>query len=290
MTTRDRPLAEYVSTRRIGEATVSIISEGVLNWEPRLQAPEAEVRAAIPDLAADGTLALDINLAHVACGSASIVIDPGCDDPGSRWQERFAARWPGMRRSPGLGAALAGLGVDPGRVTHVLITHAHADHFSGVLVERDGAEVPRFPRARHLIMRQDWIENPARADPASDLAVRLGAIERAGLLDVLDGEREVLPGVTVIPTPGETPGHAAVRITAGSARFYYLGDLFHHPCEVEHPEWVPPNRDASAARASRQRISSEAAAAGAAVVFSHARFPGWGRIRTTARGYRWARD
>jgi glyoxylase-like metal-dependent hydrolase (beta-lactamase superfamily II) len=139
-------------------------------------------------------------------------------------------------------------------------------------------------------MRQDFTGNPARTDPASELATRLGAIERAGLLDVLEEEREVLPGVAMIPTPGETPGHAAVRVGAGTARFYYLGDLFHHPCEVEHPEWVPPNRDAGAARASRARISAEAAASGAAVVFSHARFPAWGRIRAAGSGYIWTRD
>jgi glyoxylase-like metal-dependent hydrolase (beta-lactamase superfamily II) len=283
-------LSDYVSSRRVGDAVVSIITEGVLEWTPRLSAPEDEVRRAIPELSATGTLLLDINLAHVSLGKTSMVIDPGCDDPASAWQNRFAAKWSGMRRSPGMAKALAGIGIHPADVTHVVITHAHADHFAGVVVERGGRDEVRFPHARHIIMRQDWSDNPARRDKRSELADRLGAVERLGLLEVLEHEREVLPGVTVIPAPGETPGHAAVRVISSSARFYYLGDLFHHPAEVEHAGWVPPNRDAAAARESRRRLSAEAASSDALVVFSHERFPPWGRIRRSDGGYRWERD
>jgi glyoxylase-like metal-dependent hydrolase (beta-lactamase superfamily II) len=281
--------ADFVDVRKIGDATIAVISEGTLVWAPKMQAPAEEVRRAIPELTDTGTLRLGLNLAYVALGDASIVIDPGCDDPESSWQQRFAAKWPGLHRSAGLRAGLAHLGVDPAEVTHVLITHAHADHFAGVTVERDGRDAVRFPRATHVIGRRDWIDNPARHDPASDLAVRLGAIDRAGLLAVVEEDREVAPGVAMISTPGETPGHCVVRIRTAGASFYYVGDLFHHACEVAHPDWVPVNRDVAAARASRVQTLAEAATSGAAVVFSHERFPAWGRIVAAAGGYRWER-
>ena len=281
--------SEYVATRRIGDAAVTVISDGTIDWAPNFQAPDDEVRRAIPELTGGGKLAIDLIAVHVALGKASIVIDPGCDDPSSSWQRRFAEKWPGIRRSPGLGAGLASIGVDPAGVTHVLITHGHADHWGGVTVEHNGRDAMRFPRARHFIGRRDWQENPARQDPASELAARLGAIEDAGLLDVVDAEQEVAPGVTMIHAPGETPGHCVVRVRSGRESFYYVGDLFHHPCEVEHPDWIPPRRDVAATRTSRSRLCAEAGSDRAAVVFTHGRFPAWGRIVAAGDAFRWER-
>lgn len=286
MSTRhERP--EYISTRQIGDAEITVISEGTLEWAPKMEAPEDQVRRAIPDLAERGKFTLGLNVAHVALGNASILIDPGCDDPTSAWQERFVAKWPGSQRSQGLRAALARIGVDPSAVTHVLITHAHADHYAGVTTERGGHDVVRFPRAGHFIGRRDWLENPARDDPASELAVRLGAVQHTGLLEIVDGDREIAPGATMVSSPGETPGHCVVRIRSAGQTFYYLGDLIHHPCEVEHPDWMPANRDPAANRTSRSRVFAEAAQSGATVVFSHGRFPAWGRIVAPGGAFRW---
>jgi glyoxylase-like metal-dependent hydrolase (beta-lactamase superfamily II) len=286
MSTSDgRP--EYVATRMVGDAAISVISEGTLEWSPRLNAPEDELRRALPELAERGKFTLGLNLAHVALAGASILIDPGFDDPESSWQGRFAAKWPGSRRSPGLGAGLDRLGVAPSEVTHVLITHAHGDHFAGVAVERGGRDVVRFPKARHFIGRQDWLGNPAREDPASELAGRLGLVDRLGLLEVVETAREVAPGVTIIPAPGETPGHCVVRVRSAGQSFYYIGDLVHHPCEVEHSGWIPANRDPVATDASRRRVFAEAAASAATVVFSHDHFPAWGRILVANGAFRW---
>lgn len=279
----------YVQSRRIGEAVVTVISEGTVAVPASAVFPaeEAAWLGAQGETDAAGLLVSDQLVLHVRLGADSIVIDPAFDEPGSRWSERFARRWPAVRRSPGLAAGLAAIGVRPESVTHVLITHAHDDHFAGVTVEREGLLVPRFPYARHLIGRADWEGNPRREDLGSDLATRLGAVEHAGLLDLVDGDREVAPGVTLLHAPGETPGHAIVRVRSGGESFFALGDLFHHACEVEHLTWTAPWSDPAAMAASRQRLLAEAVPSGATLLFTHVRFPGWGRIVSTAGGYRW---
>ncbi|HXX37073.1 MAG TPA: MBL fold metallo-hydrolase [bacterium] len=280
-------MSEFVASRRVGDATVTVISDGTLLWAPRFMIPDEERRRAMPEADAEGQVRLGLNAVHLRIGDASIMVDPGLDDPASAWQRGFALKWPGLIRSPGLAVALERIGERPEAVSHVVVTHAHADHFAGVAVERNGTLGPRFPKARHLIGRADWEGNPARRDPTSDHATRLGLIERLGLLDFVDGVHEMVPGVVLVPTPGESPGHLAVRVRSAGQEFYYLGDLFHHPCEIEQIDWVPPNRDTGALRASRERIIADVAGRPALVVFSHVRFPGWGRIVRTASGQRW---
>src|SRR5438445_12350944 len=126
------PPGDYTASRMIGDATVTIISEGSMSWAPKFVAPEAEWRRAVPEAGADGAITIGLNLAHIRIGNASILIDPGFDDPDSAWPRRFAARWAGVQRSPGLERGLAALGVRAGGVTDGVITHAHGDHCGGV--------------------------------------------------------------------------------------------------------------------------------------------------------------
>src|SRR5262249_2169652 len=97
----------------------------------------------------------------------------------------------------------------------------------------------------------------------------------------------VVPGVTMLAAPGESPGHCIVRVASAGARFYYLGDLYHHICEAEHPDWVMTERDKPAMLASRRRFLAEAVPSQATVVFTHAVFRGWGGVVASAGGYRW---
>jgi glyoxylase-like metal-dependent hydrolase (beta-lactamase superfamily II) len=279
----------FVASRRIGEAVVTVISEGSCLWAPRYQVPEPDWRRCLADADTGGRIRIGFNLVHVALAGASVVIDPGFDDPGTPWDEAFGARWAGYSRTPGMMAALAAIGVRADDVTHVLITHTHDDHFAGVTREERGHHRPRFARARHFVGRADWERAPRRGDPGSDLMVRLGTIERAGALTLVDGETDVAPGATMVHAPGETAGHCIVRVTSRGEAFYFAGDLFHHRCEIEHPGWVSPHRDPAVMQASRARLIAEAARTRATVVFAHEAFPAWGRISVRGPDARWER-
>ena len=120
-----------------------------------------------------------------------------------------------LRRTPGVQAGLAAVGIAPEQITHVLMTHAHDDHFLGATVRRrDGQHIPRYPQARYVIGRAEWEGNPAREDPTSEVALRLGALDRRGLLAVVDGEDEIVPGVTLLPAPRRVtrPFHRPRRV------------------------------------------------------------------------------
>jgi glyoxylase-like metal-dependent hydrolase (beta-lactamase superfamily II) len=274
----------FVSSRRFGVATVTLISEGTFRWNLELPVPEPVWRQAMPEADADGAIELNAHVAHIRLGAASILVDPGFGDPGED------ASWlDGLARTPGLIAGLRSIDVTPDQITHVLITHTHDDHIAGLTVEHDGERVPRFPHARHFLGRADWEDNPNREDPASTLALHIGTVARLGLLDLVDGDREIVPGVTMIAAPGESPGHSIVRVDGGGAVCYLLGDLFHHGCEVAHPDWMSPWREPVPMHASRDRLFAAAVPIDATLVFAHERFPGWGHIVPTGTGYAWKR-
>lgn len=275
---------DHVSSRIVGAATVTAISDGsgrssILG---SLSAPREEWRREV-DADEQDEIVLGYNVAHVRLGTASILIDLGFDDPGpeSQW------RAPRHQRTPGVVAGLAAIGVHPEEITHVLITHAHGDHIAGGAVEREGRWVPRYPNATYFLGRADWEGNSERDRPGSLLARHLGPVAAAGRLELVDNERAIVPGVTMLAAPGESPGHCIVRVTSEGATFYFLGDLFHHPCEVAHRDWASSGRDAAALLASREALLAAALPAEALLMTTHMPFPAFGRLRETPAGVAW---
>jgi glyoxylase-like metal-dependent hydrolase (beta-lactamase superfamily II) len=280
----------FIASRTFGDATVTAISDGTLNAAPMISwlgVPEREARVAMPEADQAGNMVIGMNIAHVRIGDASILLDPG-------WGELDPSSWlvTELRgeRSPGVQAGLAAMGIQPDQITHVLISHAHDDHFTGSTVDVHGVRQPRYPRARYLLGRADWEGNPRRTDAGSEVAEHLGLLDRLGLLDLVDGDCEVEPGVTMIHAPGESPGHSIMRVESRGKTFYYLGDLIHHPCEIARLDWILFERDAEARRAahaSKARLAAAAVAERATLMFTHGPFPGWGRIGQDSGGFRW---
>jgi len=107
------------------------------------------------------------------------------------------------------------------------------------------------------------------------VAIRLSTVERARSLDLVVGDRVVVPGVTMTHAPGESPGHSIVRVSSEGVIFYVLGDLFHHVGEIEHSHWSTPWVDKTVMRTSRERLLGESALDRATLVFTHHCFPPW---------------
>lgn len=279
-------LSVHLSSLPVGDGCATAISLGMLYWAPEMQAPEEDWRRAMPEADARGRLPIQLTALHIRLGDVSILIDPGLEDPDSPSSQRLLTEWEGMRLSPGLRPALASIGVRFEDITHVLLTHGHFDHYLAITEERDGRLTPRFPHARVSVNRLELEGNP---DRESELETRLEAIDRAGLLDLVDGDAEIAPGIALLHAPGESPGHSIVRFSSNGDHLYAVGDLFHHTAEVEHLDWVPAGRDPGTTRASRERLLREAVPQHATVVFTHAVFPPWARIVSDKTGDRLVR-
>ncbi|GDY50365.1 hypothetical protein SVIO_009880 [Streptomyces violaceusniger] len=105
----------------------------------------------------------------------------------------------------------------------------------------DGAWVPTFPCARYLTSRTErefWaaydMDEP-RTQMFLDSVIPVEDAGRLDLVDVPEEGTEVIPGLRLIPTPGHTPGHIALRLDSRDERAVITGDCVHHPVQLAHP-------------------------------------------------------
>jgi glyoxylase-like metal-dependent hydrolase (beta-lactamase superfamily II) len=270
--------ARYFDQIQCGDALVTRIAS-VRRWwfRPPYLVSDDAVRAAAPEADSQSRLPLDFTSLHIAFGDLSVIVDPGRLTADQRIRYREA------ELTDGIAAALTALGIERRDVTHVVVSHAHTDHFSGITDDDEGTVVA-YPNARHVMSRIEWDRSRGEGDPFRRLT---NAAHEAGLVDLADGDLEIAPGLSLLATPGETPGHLCVRLRSSGNDFYWIGDLVHHSMEFEHPDCVMAGADAHALRRSRDRIFHEAAAGGGTIVWAHAPMPGWGRVEVNGHAFRW---
>jgi len=123
--------------------------------------------------------------------------------------------------------ALREVGVLPDAIDTVVMTHLHFDHSGGTTRQTaSGGVEPIFHNARHVVQEREWHDatHPHERNRASYLAENILPLEP--LLQRVEGETEVAPGITVLPTPGHTAGHQSVLIgRPGEQRALFLGDV-----------------------------------------------------------------
>ncbi len=147
----------------------------------------------------------------------------------------------GIDHDRAISHALAEVGVAPADIDTVVMSHLHFDHSGGTTrATASGGFEPVFTRARHVVQRREWEDatHPHDRNRASYLQENIGPLGEAGLVQLVDGEAEIAPGVRVIPTPGHTAGHQSVLIGAADGpKALFLGDVVPTAVHVKLP-WV----------------------------------------------------
>ena len=178
----------------------------------------------------------------------------------------------------------------------VLLTHVHGDH-SGGLVDEQGTAI--FPKALLYMAKAElahWLSDSVkeRAQPHHQSMFATG---RAALAPYLQQQRvrtfeadDVLfPGISVIASPGHTPGHSFFRVQSAGQTLVIWGDVV-HAAQVQFPApsiTIAYDTDQSAAAHMRLLAFQSAAREGYWVAAPHISFPGIGHVRQRAGQFEW---
>jgi glyoxylase-like metal-dependent hydrolase (beta-lactamase superfamily II) len=177
---------------------------------------------------------------------------------------------PQQAEAPGLGPivggrllqSLATTGLEPRDIDTVLYSHLHLDHIGWTSRVVNGERELTFSRANHLLMATEWDFWRAPEPGSFQEAIGPGLAEVRQPLEnhtefVNDGQ-VIAPGVTVLATPGHTPGHLSLVVSSGAERAIILGDIMHCPVQFDEADWgVVFDVDKELARRTRERLMKE---------------------------------
>jgi glyoxylase-like metal-dependent hydrolase (beta-lactamase superfamily II) len=178
--------------------------------------------------------------------------------------------------------SLTELDLAPEDIDFVLPTHMHLDHVGWNTRPTPEGPVPTFTRARYLFQQADWdtyinddflygeLENPMRKTTQEMMKVAVLPLKDSGLMDLIGPEKAITDEVTLLHTPGHTPGSVSVLVQSGSEAALLIGDVAHNPAQLTETDWTPAiDVDQSLSKRSRKALVEQAQRLNALVAGGH---------------------
>ena len=183
----------------------------------------------------EGRLKMSIHSLIVETPKHLIVVDTGL---GNDKQGRTVPTW-NNRNDPFL-EKLTLAGFHPDSIDTVLCTHLHVDHVGWNTRLVGGKWVPTFANARYVFGKTEyeyWRDHSA--DPAHVAVFNdsVKPIMDAGKAELIASDAKLTDEITMIPTPGHSPGHMSIHIRSEGEEGLLTGDVAHHPCQMAHLDW-----------------------------------------------------
>ena len=285
-----RQQAYGINRRRIGDVVVTLINDGFEDFSfdilsDNITSDEAKALLEAADLPPIPRMTLNVYV--VQDGHRTILIDGG-DASGHRTGGR-------------LQYALSAANIDASQIDTILLTHAHPDHAGGLAGYN---ATPLFPNAELVVHPEElrfWRDDANFRNASEDmtgmrgLALNTFAAYQAVTRTADSGE--VLPGITIQPLPGHTPGHSGYLIASGNESLLIWGDIVHWPdIQIPRPE-VSLAFDINPRQAveTRMRLLDRVATDNLLIGGMHLNFPGFIRIHRDGNTYaiheeRWLPD
>jgi glyoxylase-like metal-dependent hydrolase (beta-lactamase superfamily II) len=206
----------------LGDFELTAVSDGIYHldggaffgvipkvlWEKRVQVDE---RNLVPT---------GLNSVVVRTGTQTVLIETGI---GNKLPERMAKIF---GQPAELLNNLNALGISPEDIDIVINTHLHFDHCGWNTVRRGNDFFPTFPNAKYYVQEGEWRHaHELQRDAPSYYSENYDPLIESGQMTLLQGDQEIIPGISVKVHPGHTRDMQAVVIKSGGKTACYISDL-----------------------------------------------------------------
>ena len=169
-------------------------------------------------------------------GARTMIIDAGMGD---KENEKFREIY-SVDRARSLDCTMAEAGISREEIDIVVASHLHFDHAGGFTFrDASGRVRPTFPRAQYVVRRGEWEDatHPHERSRAAYLADNYVPLAEAGVLQLVDEDATIMPGVKVRRTGGHCMHHQMVLIESKGKTAAYVADLI--PTKAHVPDtWI----------------------------------------------------
>jgi glyoxylase-like metal-dependent hydrolase (beta-lactamase superfamily II) len=259
---------------RVGNVEMFQVVDALVRGDPKFLLPSVSDEMWSPYrhwLDERGLLNMTIGTYVIRSQGKTVLIDTGLGD---KPREGFP-----------LGNMLGNLlaeGIPPEDVDIVVNTHLHIDHVGwNTVSDGKGGWRVTFPNAKFVFQQADWDywTQPEIAAQNACIEDSVLPLKDSPQLELATPDFKVTDELSLIPSPGHTPGHVCVAIVSGGQHAVIIGDMCHHPVQVSETSWSPVfDVNPTLSAETRGRIVQELARQQALFIGGHFPAPGFGRV------------
>jgi glyoxylase-like metal-dependent hydrolase (beta-lactamase superfamily II) len=229
------PHTKAMPQMHLGDFELTAVSDGIyyldggaffgvvpkVMWEKKMAADE---RNRVPT---------GLNSIVVRTGHQTILIETGI---GNKLPEKMAKIY---NQPAQLLDNLSAAGIAPDDIDIVINTHLHFDHCGWNTVRHGDKLIPTFPKAKYYAQEGEWRHARLQheRDAVSYMTANYDPLVESGQMELLIGDRKIVPGVSVEVFPGHTENMQAVVLRSGGKTACYISDLIPTRAHLD-PTWV----------------------------------------------------
>ncbi len=207
----------------LGDFELTVFSDGIyyfdggaffgvipkIMWEKKMKADEMN------------RISAGLNSVLVRTGKQNVLIETGLGNKLSERMIKFFGQPAKLMEN------LTAGGVSPEDIDIVINTHLHFDHCGWNTVRAGDKVVPTFPKAKYYVQEGEWqhARTQFERDRISYISENYDPLVETGQMELLKGDREIVPGISVKVFPGHTAHMQAVMIESGGQKACYISDL-----------------------------------------------------------------
>ena len=275
----------------VGDIEITVINDGVSRMPITegfvANASKQDVSAALAAAFMDTEFyAGPYNPIVINTGAKLVLVDTGTGEAANQASKGLNGRFL---------ATFAAAGFDVAAIDAVILSHYHGDHINGLLRADNTLTFPNaeilVPANEHKFWMDDGEMSRAAKPRVQDGFKNVRRVMSGEVLKrvrTYEWDKDVVPGVMALGTPGHTPGHTSHVVSSGGKTIYVQADVTHAPfLFARNPGWhFMLDVDPVAAEATRRRVYDMLVSERMLVQGFHYPFPALAHVEKTATGYR----